>query len=292
MTAYLLFPFFLLLTVHFQKLQSDLYDIKYTSAAMMCSSSCVVFLAWKLLSETPVDFAFLGDLRFYVSQVLLIALVMVQIEGRKQCQDNMPLFNFSSFLIISAAPVASFIVVTALPFKNTVEVQYDSLFSMIAMCAITLLLTIVYYFNKLKSGAVTRLHWLILNVLIGTFSIVLHAKLMQEFDSYSYLIATNGINIVVFLLLSLKNKELKQLNASMSNKRNLLVVVTLYCITQFLNTEIVTKIPVEQYVTLRSAGMVLIGYLYYYMQDKRVIFTARDIVLLTSIIATQLYFTG
>jgi hypothetical protein len=276
MTAYLLFPFFLLLTVHFQKLQSDLYDIKYTSAAMMCSSSCVVFLAWKLLSETPVDFAFLGDLRFYVSQVLLIALVMVQIEGRKQCQDNMPLFNFSSFLIISAAPVASFIVVTALPFKNTVEVQYDSLFSMIAMCAITLLLTIVYYFNKLKSGAVTRLHWLILNVLIGTFSIVLHAKLMQEFDSYSYL----------------KNKELKQLNASMSNKRNLLVVVTLYCITQFLNTEIVTKIPVEQYVTLRSAGMVLIGYLYYYMQDKRVIFTARDIVLLTSIIATQLYFTG
>lgn len=256
----------------------------------MCGSSCLAFLAIGIGLGT-LHFDFLTDYRFYVSQLLLIGLIVVQIEGRKQCEDNIPLFNFSSFLIISAAPLASALILWLMPFKNTVEGAYDSPFSMFAMCGITLLLTIIYYLNKLRSGAISHWHWLFLNILIGTFSIVLHAKLIQEFDAYSYLIASNGINIVVFLLLAIRNKEMSSAKALMCHRHKLAVVVLLYCLTQLLNTRIVTQLPVEQYVTLRSAGMVLVGYAYHYVQDRRVLFTLRDVVLLLCIISTQLYFT-
>lgn len=257
----------------------------------MCASSFVIFLIYCIQYDGVFDVSFLTDYRFYLSQALLIGLIMVQIEGRKQCEDNIPLFNFSSFLVISAAPIVSLFISSVMPFKNTVEANYESNLSLVGMCGITFLLTAVYYRLKFKSGAINKMHWLIMNILVGTFSIVLYTKIIQEYNPYAFLVATNGINICIFLVMAILNRELSQKALMSDEKAKLLSVAVFYCLSQYLNTHVVTKVPVEQYVTVRSAGIVLMGYAYYYLLDRKILFNRKDILILTLMIATQIYFT-
>ena len=290
--AYALFPILLILTMHFQKLQSEIYSIKYISSTCMCASSSLIFFIYCSFIRGSIDYSLLQDYRFYISQAILIAMILVQIEGRKQCEDNIPVFNFSSFIIISLAPIANAVLNHFTSFENAISANYSSQYSIYTMCLITIALTVIYYKIKFNSGSIQGLKWIVLNVALGTLSIVMYANLAQEYDPYSYMVISNTINVAIFIILSYKNNEGQRITSEKSYKNKLSIVVLFYIISQIINAQIVTEIPVEQYVSIRNIGIILIGYIYYYVTENRIVFTWKDILILTSVMATQLIFTA
>lgn len=290
--AYALFPILLMLTIHFQKVQSEIYSIKYISSICMCASSSLMFFIYCVFIKEEINYSLLQDYRFYLSQIILIAMILVQIEGRKQCEENLPVFNFSSFVIISLAPIANVGLNYFTSFENSIAANYSGQHSIYTMCLITIALTIIYYKIKFKSENIKGFKWIILNVALGTFSIVMYANLVQEYDPYSYMTISNAINVFVFIIFAYKNKESQRIKDEFSYKNKLSIIVLFYIISQIINAQIVTEIPVEQYVSIRNIGIILIGYFYYYATESRIVFTWKDIMILSSVMGIQIIFTN
>ncbi len=292
MLAYLLFPVLLMISIHAQRLQIDIYKVRFTSSVIMTSCVVVCICAYAWMVDKKFDFAFLYDYRFYLSNAILTSLIMLQMKCRKIFENNLPALNFSGFLVLALLPLVSIGVTEFMSFKNTIEVHYENSYDSVLMCSIILGLTVLYYGGRLKSDNLNakKLTLLAVNLSLAVLSIVIHVKLIQEYDTLSFLLAGNLFTGFVFLIISRVRRESLSIVRGPSLKP-ILAMIGCYMITQSAGSYIMINLPVEEFNIIRCIGMVVFGYAYVYCHERKVVFSARDALLLAMIIGVYMYFS-
>ena len=281
----------LLLSIHIQKLQAQFYSIKYSSSVIICAFGATILMLTQTVSMDTTSFNFLKDYRFYLAQFFNIAMIMIQVEGRKKNEKNMAIFYFSSFLIISIVPVLTPLLTHFLGFERGISAQYSSPYTMAAMVICMLVLTIIFYLNKIKSQTLERIDLLVWNVLFGSVAIILGGKMMQEYNAISYLIAANILNVLVFTFFALKNGEHKRLNTSCFQPIPMAQMICCFATTLYLSSLIIQNTTVESYTILRNVGIILMSYVYTWVVEKQKTHNLRDTVLLSLMIGTLIVFS-
>jgi hypothetical protein len=282
----------LFLSIHIQKLQAHCYAVKYSTSVIICACGALILTATHLDVFTGASFVFLKDYRFYLAQFFNIAMVMIQIEGRKKHEKNMAVFYFSSFLIISVVPLLVPVLTHFLDFKKSVSVTYGNPYSMYEMVACMLVLTVIYYLNKIKSVSQDGIWLLVLNVFFGSIAIILGAKLIQEYNSIGYLIASNIFSVGAFMCLALSNGEHKRLSVSSFPPVVMAQMIVCFTVTLYFSALILQSLAVESYTILRNVGIILMSYLYTWAVEKNKTHNLRDSVLLTFMILTLVIFSS
>jgi hypothetical protein len=292
MLAYLLFPVLLMISIHAQRLQLDIYKVRFTSSVIMTSCVMICICAYAWVADKNLDFEFLSDYRFYLSNGILTALIMLQMKCRKIFENNLPALNFSGFLVLAVLPLVSIAVTDLMSFKNTLEVKYENSSDSVVMCAIILVLTIIYYGGRLRSDKLNakKLLLLALNLSLAVLSIVIHVKLIQENDALSFLLASNFFTCTFFLVVSRVRKEPLSLVKGDSLKP-IIGMIACYMITQSVGSYIMLKLPVEEFNIIRCIGMVIFGYAYVYCHERKIVFSHKDLILLITIIGVYGYFS-
>lgn len=293
MIAYLLFPLFLIISLHMQRTQCVLYSVRFLTSSIMSVIAFIFIVFYAYLTESAFDFSFLYDFRFYVNLGCMIALIIVQMECRKEFQANLPLLNFSGFLSLSVIPVLSIGVTAAMGFSKSMEVDYSNQYGALYLCGLILCITIFYYGGKIKSDNLTlrKIIMLTLHTFLASLSVVMAVKMMQEFNAISLLLAANLSTAIIFIVCSYLMKE-EGVSSCKSNLNTLAVMVVCYLITQFMGMHIMIRLPVEEFNLIRCIGMILMGYFYCYIRDRSILFTSRDIFILIGMMLVQFVFIG
>jgi hypothetical protein len=282
----------MVLSIHIQKIQVKFYPVKYTCSVIICLCGSAILLMAHGGEINKESFVFLLDYRFYLAQIFNIIMLMVQIEGRKHNEQNMEVFYFSNFLIISAIPILTPFLTGLFSFKHAVEESYSSPYSMYAMVSCMLVLTILFYMKKLNNKSCKRADLLIANVVFGSVAIILGGRMVQEFNAINYLIASNVFSAFSFLALALLNGENKRLKEANLKIGPISQIVICFVVSLYLSGYVVKHSTIESYTILRNVGIIFVSYGYSWLIEKNKTHNMRDSVLLGLMIATLVIFTG
>jgi len=291
MTAYLLIPFLLLINTHMQRLQGQIYPARFTVSVTMSSIAALTIGVYAWVTGHAMDFAFVTDYRFLLNLGCLLAYILVQMECRKEFCDNLPLLNFSGFLTLAVVPILSLVVSIALGFSQTLEIQYENPYAMYWLCGGTLIVTILYYGHRLHADNLNsrKLLLLTLHTVLGALSVVIGVKVMQEYEPLSVLLVSNVFTMTVFFIFA----QVKQGGVTRLGPVSftpIAISVLCYLGAQIIGMLVMTRLPVEEYSLIRCVGLILMGYAYFYVTERKILFTLRDIGLLALLLGLQLYF--
>lgn len=291
MTAYVLLPLLLLINTHMQRLQGLIYPARFTVSVTMSGIAAFSIGAYAWFTGRALDFAFITDYRFLLSLICLLAYILVQMECRKEFCDNLPLLNFTGFLTLSVVPIISLVISLGLGFSKTLEVSYENPYAMYWLCGGTLILTLLYYGHRLHADNLNtrKLALLALHTLLGALSVVIGVKVMQEYEPMSVLLISNLFTMSVFFVFA----QVKQGGVTQVGPvgfRPIAMSVACYLGSQIIGMLVMTNLPVEEYNLIRCIGLILMGYAYFYVTERKILFTARDILLLGLLLGLQLYF--
>lgn len=291
MTAYLLLPLLLLINTHMQRLQGLIYPARFTVSVTMSAIAAMSLGGYAWTTGHAMDFEFVTDFRFLLNLLILLAYILVQMECRKEFSDNLPLLNFTGFLTLSIVPIISMLVSLWLGFSQTLEVTYANPYAMYWLCGGTFILTLLYYGHRLHADNLNarKLLLLTLHTMLGGLSVVIGVKVMQEYEPLSVLLISNLFTMSVFFIFA-QVKQGGVTNLGPVGLRPIAMSVACYMGSQMIGMLVMTNLPVEEYNLIRSVGLILMGYAYFYVAERKILFTARDIALLVLLLGLQLYF--
>lgn len=292
-----IFPFLLLITIHIQKIQNKYYKFKYFNSSLVAFFGFLFLLSVNHDKIELKEFIFLKDYKFYLAQLIAVFFIIIQIKARKLNENNLTIVYFIGFLSISITPFSSIFLMYVFNFQNTIEVEYKSFYHVIGLSISLIILSILFFLNKLKNRNINGFKVLFLSFLLGSFVSVFSSKLMQEYNAINYMISASVINFSIFIIFSLvkeikgfdKIVELK--NLIIVNKKSFLFMTTGYCIMQVLNIFIINNIAAEHYSIIKTIGFVFANYFYSYYIEKINIVNYRDSTILLMIILALLFFT-
>lgn len=282
----------LALAIHLQKTQNKFYTIKYTCSVIICVCGSLVLLAVNGSQISQDSFGFLYDYRFYLAQFFNIAMVMVQVEGRKHNEKNMEVFYFSSFLILSVIPILTPVLTDFFEFKHAVKETYASPYSMYAMAGCILVLSVVFYARKLRNKSFKRPDLLVANLVLGSVAIILGGRLVQEYNAINYLIASSVFGAFAFLIFALCNGEHKRLKAANLQIKPISEIVLCYVISLYISSFVIKHSTIESYSIIRSVGFIFVSYGYSWFVEKTKTHNLRDSVILGLMIIILMVFSG
>lgn len=295
--ALLSFPFLLLITIHVQKIQNKYYKFKYFKSGLIALSGSLFLLSVNIKNINSEEFIFLTDYKFYIAQFMGVLFIVNQVKVRKLNENNLTVVYFIGFLSIALAPFASIFLMYLFDFQNTIEVNYKSFYHVIGLSLSLLILSILFFLNKLKSSDIKGVNLLFLSFLLGSFASIFSAKLMQEHNAINYMITSSIINFLLFIGISTLKEvnsldKIKEItNFIIEDKKSFLFITLGYCIMQILNIFIISNIAAEHYSIIKTIGFVFANYVYSYYIEKTNIINYRDLTILIMIIFSLLFFS-
>lgn len=288
------FPMMLLSLLHVQRLQNKLYEFKYSNSRLLAIVGFVFLLIINFNNISWNNFSFLMDFKFYLTQIVGTTFMILQIKSRKANENNLTVCYFVNFATIAIIPLVSMIAYYLFEFNNTIEISYDNQYNIYILSAILLILSGIFYADKMKNKSVNNIGLLFAVFIIGAFSSVLGVKMIQEYHPISYMMVSTFSNIIIFsiVLLFKERKKIDRPIDSLMNNKNLYAALCIsYCLTMILNMIIATNLASEHYAIIKSVGIIFANYGYTYYMEKVNLFNRRDSFILTLIIITLLYFT-
>lgn len=282
---YLLFPVLLLLTIHLQKLQVNQYATRYLTSATLSFAGLVLMAGYLAVREAPATTDFLGDYRFWVTQVGLLIFIKTQIKARKLNEKNLTVFNFSNFFVDALVPFTSVLVVWFFGMQGTIEAHDRTWFDRGLMSAIIVALLILFYRRKIKSRECNRPGLLLGNCVLGAVVLMMQGKMIQQYDPASFQAASSLIMLLVFGYFSLRRKEYERFDIKQFTPSVVVQLIACHCVTLVLVLMIVTQIPAENYTIVRNSGLVLAGYLYAQVLERQKLYNWQDCLILCGIIS-------
>ncbi len=295
--CYWLFPILLSITVHIQKLQNQFYKYKYFNSALLAFVGSLFLLFTNINRVDYHDFTFLFDYRFYLSQIISVAFMIVQFKSRKINEKNVTICYFVNFLSLAIVPFVSIGLMYLFSFKNTIEVKYDSINDVYLLSLSLFILAVLFYIDKLKNKSVKGINVLIAAFFLGAISGVFGSKMMQEYNPVNYMIIATVFNLLVFMILSFlkEKKDFKENKTEQSvqlkDSKGYIFMVLGYCVTLYINTIIISNIPAEQYSIIRNVGIILVNYAYTYHYENINLVNFKDSFVLALMIFVLIYFT-
>lgn len=292
--SYALFPILLSITLHIQRTQNKYYKTKYFNSAVLALCGAFFLLLLNINKINIENFEFVKDYKFYIAQLIQITSIIIQIKVRKHNENNLTICYFVNFLTIALIPFVSIFLMFLFEFKDTLEVEYKSLYHVLGLSLSLVLLSILFYIDKFKSKSINKVNWLIAGLFFSSFSIVFTTKLMQEYNATNYMIISSIINLIVFFLLASFKEEIynNEFRKSLfSNKSDYIRLSLFYCGSLSLNIFIISNLPVEYYSIMRSVGIIFVNYIYSYYYDNINLVNIKDLTILSIIIMVLLFFT-
>lgn len=282
----------LVLAIHIQKILNKFYTVKYSCSFIISLCAFVILLALHGNDIDEHSFGFILDYRFYLAQIFNIAMLMVQIEGRKHNEANMEVFYFSNFLVISAIPLLTPLLTDLFGFKHAVVESYSTPYSMYAMVGCMLVLTVLFYGRKLRNKSCKRVDLLVANIFFGSVAIILGGRMMQEYNAINYLIAANVFSAMTFLVLALRNGENKRIKEANLRIKPIAQLVLCFVISLYLSSYVIKHSTIESYTILRNVGIIFVSYGYSWIVEKNKTHNLRDTLLLSLMIITLVLFSS
>jgi hypothetical protein len=243
---------------------SEQTDVKNFMTLILSFSGFIISVASYFISteisQEPMDIS--KEVALYYNPVFYFALLS-EITGfwlaRKNFEvnsSNMTAINFSLFFSLSLVPIYTFFFSGLYGFSDTLKINYESNIELFAFIGGMTLLTIVYFFDKVK-GKIDHILWLIPFPLVLSNSMFLTGNLMQQYNGF---FAYGSIALVLslfFLSIAIKNKELKNLNKGHAKLAGFIFLG--WCIAIPANTIAIKILAIEFVNLLKRLSQILVG---------------------------------
>lgn len=193
--------------------------------------------------------------------------------------DNMIAINFMLFLSIIIVPTYSILFSDMLGFTNDIKIQYNNWgefgFFIIAMFT----LSVLYFFDKVKSSKVNNIKILLLLVLVLSNSMFMTGKLMQEYNAF---LTYSHISIMLsfmFFVIALKDKEIKSFSFD-KHKKTMTFIVLTWSVAIPLNTIAIKFLAIEFVTLLKRISQIVSGYILDKIHKNNVEMKPKDYVII------------
>lgn len=262
------------------------YNIKNTIAVVTSFSAIVAITLVNLIDYNDFtfkneEFIFLKDPLIYLMSFMLI---LNNIALRKFCKNNesnLTYISLTNFLFLSLIPIVSVFCIYLFDFDTTLNTKYSSIYETIATSLILMLLSFLFFLDKLKSKSLHRIDLMIISLILSSFSFVLMNKLMQVYSAPSVYVFSLLFSFTTWSILSYKKKEYKEVK-----KENLWIFpffIFQYIMYSYINIILVDMIPTEHIAVLRSVFGVFSAFLLDSFIRKKSKMPKKDILVLLCI---------
>ena len=253
----------------------------------------IVFLINNTITGESINF--IKELHVY-TEWSLYAAVGSQFVGtllaRKNYEvngSNITAINFSLFFSLSIVPIIAYFCDDFFGFKDTLQVDYKSSKEFLIFVGLMSLLTVLYFFDKLKTK-INNIYWLLPYPFVLSSSIYFSTKTMQSYNAFFAYSAIVSFLIVLFLINTIKAKEFKNLKKPHLKLVGFLVIS--WSIAIPANTIAIKILAVEFVTMLKRLCQILAGVILdiYYKNNINFHYKDKYIIGLMFILCFTLYY--
>ena len=242
-------------------------------------------------SGTEIDLS--KEMELFKNPVFYIALLSEIIGislGRKNYEVNscnMKAINISLLFSLSIVPIYAFFFSDLYGFDKTLKVNYQSDFEFIIFVAGMTLLTILYFYDKVK-GKINNIYYLIPYPFVLSNSMFVTSSLMQQYNAF-FVYGVIVLNLsMVYLTISLLKKEYKELNREHAKLSAFLFLG--WAIAIPANTFAIKILAVEFVNILKRLSQILAGAIMDKIYQNKNTYHAKDKYIILSMFAFSFLF--
>jgi hypothetical protein len=253
---------------------------KNTLSALMLLSSFTVSILFYLFIfskelNSSSNFKIFEDWRLYftlITEILGFWLLRKNYEVNK---SSITAINFALFLSLVIVPIYSFFGDSFFGFENTNRINYKSKEEFLIFILIVLFLSFMFFIDKFK-GQINNYKILFILPIIMSNNLYFTTKLMQTYNSFFTYSVIAFFMMSFFIILAIKNKELK--NIKNIDKKTALLIMGATSIAIPMNNIAVTLLAAEFFTLIKRICQVLSGLLFDKIYGNKNSFNKKDIV--------------
>lgn len=282
------FGFFLSCVMSFSMMFTSNYSNKnfqirnLLTLSMTASVSLLFIFQYFIDYETKKflieKFIFFSNPLFYIMLILNFFNHYIMRLFIKSNEKNLVYVQFSNFIFIAIVPIVSVLSVYLFAFDNAINVEYKSIWELLAFSGILFLLCFGLFYEKIKNKHVNRIDLMIVSVLSSVFAFVLLNKLMQTYNTEAVYFCTMFFNSFLWLFFANKNSEFEKVEQR--HIKMFFVFSFVYILYSYLNIIIVNYLPSEHISIFRTLSSTLSAVFFDAINAKKVKLKKKDFFIL------------
>lgn len=194
------------------------------------------------------------DWRLYVGILAEICGVWLSRKNYEVNGDNITAISFALFLSLVIVPVFSFLFTDMFSFKDSISINYQSTWEFIGFIIASLILVITFFVDKLKSKINNIFLLMMLPVTLST-SMFFTSKMMQIYEGVLYYGVIGFSLCIFFLIMGVKNNELKRFNKTHIKDSMIISGVSLVILP--MNLFVIKFLAVEFLTLLKRVSQII-----------------------------------
>lgn len=226
------------------------------------------------------------DYRFYMAVFSEIIGVWLARKNYEVNGTNMVAINFSLFFSLILVPIYAFFLNDLLGFEKTLTINYNSSNEFWLFIGLMTVLTVFFFIDKLK-GKINNLLVLVLLPIVLSNSMFITGKLMQEYNGFFAYGSCVTIIAILFLSLSFKNKEIK--NLEKKHLKTISIIVGSWVIAIPANTYAVKLLAVEFVTLLKRISQIIVGVILDKMYGNKNNLNLKDKIIIVLMVSLGCY---
>lgn len=231
------------------------------------------------ITSLKYDKEILTDYRFYVALLSEMVGFYVTRKNYSDNGDNIAVINFTLFLSLVLVPLYAYFLTDLLGFKDTIKINYENGFEFFLFISFMLLLSFLFFFDKIKTNKIKNIKILIILPLILSNSMFMTGKLMQEYNAfYTYAMISLFLSFF-FLFFAIKGKEYKNFKKA-KHQRDLMIIVTTWSIAIPLNAIAIKFLAIELVTLLKRVSQVIAGVILDKIYKNKNILKKKDYIII------------
>jgi hypothetical protein len=252
----------------------------------------VYFFDYSTFTINTDKFDFMNDYLIYVLVILNFSNQVIWRKFTKHNEKNLIFTQYANFLFVATVPIVSFIFIKYLNFDESINLEYKNIGSALFLSGLIVFLSFFIFIDKIKNKNIERMDVMIGAVLSSSITAVLTIKMMQKYDVAAVYIFTIIINVILYAIFSIRNKEYNKYQNKKNIKSITLTLVILYVLYSQLNIYVVSILPAEYISIIRVVSAMFISAIFdFYMNGKKINITIKDLFFITLIILSMFLFS-
>lgn len=259
------------------------FQIRNLLTLSMTASVSVLFIFQYFIDYETKNFLiekfiFFSNPLFYIMLILNFFNHYIMRLFIKSNEKNLVYVQFSNFIFIAIVPIVSVLSVYFFAFDNAINVEYKSIWELLAFSGILFLLCFGLFYEKIKNKHVNRIDLMLVSILSSVFAFVLLNKLMQTYNTEAVYFCTMFFNSFLWLFFANKNSEFEKVEQR--HIKMFLVFSFAYIFYSYLNIIIVNYLPSEHISIFRTLSSTLSAVFFDAINAKKVKLKKKDFFIL------------
>lgn len=195
-----------------------------------------------------------SDWRLYIGIIAEIIGVSLSRKNYEVNGGNMTAISFALFLSLVIVPVFSFLFTDFFNFKQSVSVNYHSIWEFLSFVCTSLILVITFFIDKLKTK-ITNIKLLFSLPIVLSISMFFTSKMMQIYPGVLYYALIGFVLLIFFLIAAIKNNEIRNYNKTYI--KDTLIVSGVSMIILPLNLIVIKLLAVEFLILVKRVAQII-----------------------------------